>query len=352
MDYNELTEEEVVTAAKAAKRYALEKGIDFDPSIITNSMDKMIELKEAEKAELMRPRQKKPINVTFNNQELDELLYSYDVEADEIVGVIRKYISKSFDRIGGNLTDPVLSQRAYKALDEDNKFLYEVDSGKYVPREYDKLELAPNIGIAYEDLLLLIKLNNLRREQYYLYYKFCNEDLLNSRCHSLLEDYRRIVSELFSVINRAKDWDEKTKGFRYHNKVVHEQMEKIKTFYGGMFPSNEILHGIYRNANGYILPTSFESAYAYASEIVKKAKNALDSNGYSEEKIVIPDYAAIELLTDDCIRAGNTIKFFDAEEYRNHCIDQMHLTEEEILLFEMSADEYLRKKINLINLNI
>lgn len=352
MDYNELTEEEVVTAAKVAKRYALETKIDFDASIITRVMDKMIELKEAEKASLMRPKQKKPKNVTFNNQELDELLYSYDSEAEEIIELLRKSISEAFNRIGGDLTNPVLSQRAYRALDEDNKLLYEINSGKYVPREYDKLELDSDIHIAYEDRLSLIKLNNLRREQYYLYYKFCNEDLLNSRCHSLLEDYRQIVDELFRVINRAKDWDEKTKGFRYHNKVVHEEMETIKTFYGGMFPSNELLSGIHRNANGYILPTSFESAYAYASEIVKKAKNALDSNEYSKEKIVIPDYAAIELLADDCIRACNTIKFFDAEKYREHCIDQMRLTEEEILLFEILADEYLRKKINSINLHI
>jgi hypothetical protein len=364
MKYDRLSNEEILNAINAARIYASKTDTDFDGKAVVSALDKVAEKKYAEfyrlnkgvtvystqgggitKISLDKPKEE----VILNDDDLAFLVAYYDGKIESTYNVLRDYLREEFERIAGNSTDFTRVENARHFVDEDEQIIEKANSGMYTPDEMKKVAGNMDSHLNWQARPLLVKLNDLRREQYYLYCKFMSKEMLKDRCLELLVNYRCAHELMCQIIKLSKEWKERAEQIKYglngEGKVIEESIPVLHQFYGDYDHPNNCFIGMDRNDNGMISSLSFESCYQLCMEQMTKERKILTENNYREKKhIVVPDVDKLVLMDDDLIRACNTIKCFNEEEYRKHCINQMHLSNEEKLIFELKADEYLQEK--------
>ncbi len=364
MKYDRLSDEEILNGIKAARSYASKTGADFDEKAVTSALDKLAQKKYAEFYRLNKgvtvyntpsgtttiSLDKPKEEVILSDDDLSFLIAYYDDKCESVYNALREYLSEEFERLAGNSTDFTRVENARHFVDEDEKIIEQANSGMFIPDEMKKVAGNTDSHLNWHARPLLVKLNDLRREQYYLYCKFMSKEKLKDRCEELLIDYRVAHESMSQIIQLSKEWKERAEMIQRspdgEGKVIVAPSPTLYYFYGDYDHPNKCFTGMDR-VNLSISPLSFESCYALCMEQIGKERKILTENNYREKKhIVISDVDILTLMDYDLIRACNTIKCFDEEEYRKHCINQMHLSEEEKLIFELKADEFLQEKIN------
>ena len=265
------------------------------------------------------------INLEEYVKKLDEQIMEAKDRAAKWLG---RYNARVINSITGATDEQIVDERR-----EHQRLFEEVVSGKYNHSELQK-ELNSRSYTADKDYQhALLEVSTLQRKKYYAICKLCDDKVLLFNHLWLINEYNPLYNLLIETQLEAERRGSLS-SFRSANpstKYFLEGLENARNHSKvGFVISDTQVFGMW--------PSSFQSVFAYLNDVVIDLRNSMEYN-----KEYVPNLETIKVIKDTLEEEISNEKRYSFSEYREHLIEQIHLTDTEREMF----DDHLEKELDL-----
>lgn len=317
MNNVELTDEEILKAVKISRDISNREGKKFE-MVLETTLRVMTEEKEKKlNAQKQSEVVEEPIiqenSVTMNNDSISELIARNKEIISEMSLETEKLVQQ--DRNVVHAMDYI--KKAEKG---------QLKASFFDPSHYSLNKSAgpidPNLNKEFFNRIK--EINNLVRENSYIYYKTCGLDLIENERLNTIESYKqlRAMSEQTKqAVEAKKAWGLEAMTTKAENDI--SRFDNLNQHYVGLEGNNV---------------QSYDTTYSIASIALRINNDRIASHHYNKRY-----FEEMQQVVDKKIQE---LEQMSSEQYRQYKISQMKLTPEEIAYFEQHINEFMATNEN------